>query len=221
MNVTRRAEKTATSRVKKDSVPHALGARIVDGGLFLKPGEVVIGIDQSYTGFAITAAAQDSARFFTWCKAFKGHGVDRLLDIEHFLTMVLEELEGEDMVVRVTGIEGYAFGSQMANMLGELGYAVKRTIREFYGDAGYPWIVPTMTLKMYATSRGKQVSKAEILLAVYKNWGVEFRDDNMADSFVIAQMMKGYDKLAYQRAQLDKLKAVKADGTYVNREGPV
>jgi hypothetical protein len=41
-----------------------------------------------------------------------------------------------------------------------------------------------MTLKKYATGKGT-AKKQEMLLQIYKRWGVEFNDDNAADFTII------------------------------------
>jgi crossover junction endodeoxyribonuclease RuvC len=43
-----------------------------------------------------------------------------------------------------------------------------------------------MTLKKYATGKGTS-KKQEMLLQIYKRWGVEFNDDNAADSYALAR----------------------------------
>jgi hypothetical protein len=48
-----------------------------------------------------------------------------------------------------------------------------------------------------------------MLLTVYKKWGVEFRDDNLADAFVIAMVAASLElgaRFEYQKAVLAKVK---------------
>jgi hypothetical protein len=89
----------------------------------------------------------------------------------------------------------------MANMLGELGGVVKVELRnlDFLNDGKYPMIVPPTVLKKYVTGRGTGVQKAQILLQVYKKWGVEFPDDNAADSFGLAHLVAGKGKAEYEQ----------------------
>jgi Holliday junction resolvasome RuvABC endonuclease subunit len=99
-------------------------------------------------------------------------------------------------------MEGYAFGSQMANMLGELGGMVKLTLLDF---GIYPLIVPPTNLKKYVTGKGNGISKSQMLLYVYKKWGVDFTDDNAADSYALARLVAGMHETAYEKEVYDKL----------------
>lgn len=190
----------------------SLGAKVLDGGLMRDSYPeitipVYLGIDQSYTGFAVTAfhisQAEPVGKHYTWCYASKLKGTPRLLDIQMFLVNLDEELTRKGFGIEDVAMEGYAFGSQMAHMLGELGGMVKMTLFGFFGEE--PFIVTPTQLKKYATGRGNKVSKAEILLAVYKHWNVEYRDDNMADSYVLARIASGHSTLAYQADVVKKV----------------
>jgi crossover junction endodeoxyribonuclease RuvC len=156
---------------------------------------VYLGIDQSYSGFAITAY-QNSA-FYTEVYKSDKHGIDRLRDIQAFVMNWLFEFNN----IADVAMEGYAFGSQMANMLGELGGMVKLCLL----DHGiYPLIVPPTNLKKYATSKGN-TPKSQIMLYVYKNFGVELPDDNAADSYILAHLVAGGYTHAYQKEVYEKL----------------
>lgn len=162
-------------------------------------GPVYVGIDQSYSGFSITSLNETG--FYTTVYKSELRGVDRLLDIrEH-----LESMVGRCEIIDVA-MEGYAFGSQMANMLGELGGMVKMSLRDM---GKYPLIVPPTVLKKYVAGKGQGVAKSQMLLNVYKTWGVEFNDDNAADSFALAKIAAGEVKYAYQKEVITKLQDVK------------
>jgi len=157
---------------------------------------VYLGIDQSYSGFAITAY-QDGNHYTEVYKSEK-HGIDRLKDIQvHVMNWLYQFGKIEDVAM-----EGYAFGSQMANMLGELGGMVKLTLLDF---GIYPLIVPPTSLKKYVTGKGTGVQKNQMLLYAYKNWDVEFTDDNAADSYALARLVSGDVKYAYQKEVIEKL----------------
>ena len=49
------------------------------------------------------------------------------------------------------------------------------------------------------TGKGQGVSKSQMLLNVYKKWGVEFTDDNAADSYSLAKLVSGKFALAYEK----------------------
>lgn len=157
---------------------------------------VYIGIDQSYSGFAMTA--YQNGNYYTEVYKSEKKGIERLKDIQaHVMDWLTDFSSIEDVAM-----EGYAFGSQMANMLGELGGMVKLTLLDF---GIYPLIVPPTNLKKYACGKGNGVSKSQILLHVYKNWGAEFTDDNAADSYVLAHLVSGSYTRAYEKEVYEKL----------------
>ena len=161
---------------------------------------VAVGIDQSYSGFGVTLMDMDSDAYYT--TVFKGEstGIDRLLDIQEKLHEILEKVIITPSEV-VAAMEGYAFGSQMANMAGELGAVVKLTLYDvlwkYHGK--YPYIIPPTVLKKYVTGKGNGVQKNQILLSVYKKWGVEFTGDNAADSYALAHLAAGKCDLTYEK----------------------
>lgn len=190
----------------------------LDGGLFGAPGsfDTVLGIDQSTSGFAVTAMADQGAPIFhSWCTKLPGHGVFRLRAAQEFLYGVLEQLTEERRQVKYSVMEGYAFSRQMGHMLGELGGAVKLILAEYYGLAGpdspgYPLIVPPSTLKKFTVGKGSGVAKQQMLLAIYKKWGVEFADDNMADSYALAMIGRCRDvERGLHAYELESLKVLR------------
>jgi crossover junction endodeoxyribonuclease RuvC len=169
--------------------------KVFNGGLDLSDDRpVYMGIDQSYSGFAITLLREDG--YFTTVYKSDVRGIDRLKDIQAHLMERLVQHHIKDVA-----LEGYAFGSHMANMLGELGGMVKLTLLDF---GIYPLIVPPTNLKKYVTGKGN-TPKSQMMLQVYKTWRAEFDDDNAADSFALAKLVSGSHKFEYQKEVYDKL----------------
>jgi hypothetical protein len=162
-----------------------------------------VGIDQSYSGFGITFLMADGTHE-THVKKFDpskyGYGVTRLAAISSWL-----RAEVGDEVEHVC-MEGYSpsskFGREKA---GELGAVVKLALYEI--DA-FPTIVSPLGLKKFITGHS-MAKKNEILLGVFRRWGVEFRDDNAADSYGLARVAQaihtGKTQFAYEREVLAKL----------------
>jgi Holliday junction resolvasome RuvABC endonuclease subunit len=172
-------------------------------GIYNPPGEpMYIGIDQSYSGFAVTIYGGQESSFATIVTKFEGKGVDRLEAIYDYLDDLLKNIQEEHPIGEVA-IEGYAFGSQMANMLGELGGIVRLALKR---HGVYPLIIPPTTLKKYVTGKGTGIQKNQMLLHAYKKWGVEFTDDNACDSFALARLASGKGDLAYEIELLEKIK---------------
>lgn len=165
-------------------------------------GRSVIGIDQSLTGFGITALDTDSFDYYTWVFKSPGVGVDRLLALDRFLTEILD-LVGENRQIGDVVMEGYAYSSTMAHTAGEVGATVKLAL--YNGRKIQPFVVPPSTLKKYVTGRGKAVSKSEIMLGVYKNWGADFTDDNAADSYALARIAAKSSSNPIQREIIDRI----------------
>jgi Holliday junction resolvasome RuvABC endonuclease subunit len=165
-------------------------------------GAVAIGIDQSYTGFGITAIDK-KGNYYTEVYKSEGSGIERLYNIRNYLEDFLSEYE-------VSGIamEGYAFGSHMSHMLGELGGMIKLLLFDLYpgNDAArFPLVVPPPSLKKYIVGKASKVAKSQILLNVYKKWDVDFDDDNAADSYGLARIVRNKHDFEYEKEVYDKL----------------
>jgi crossover junction endodeoxyribonuclease RuvC len=87
-------------------------------------------------------------------------------------------------------MEGTVLASHAALVLGELSATVRLAIFDFFeegDDRRFPLKIPPMTLKKYAAGKGN-AKKQEMLLQIYKRWGIEFNDDNAADSYGLARL---------------------------------
>jgi Holliday junction resolvasome RuvABC endonuclease subunit len=155
------------------------------------PGEErqvrVVGIDQSYTGFGFSVDGESKKRSFPASRY--EHDIERLADIRRWLTGWFS-LQNAGCPIDLVVMEGYAnaakFGREMA---GELGGVVKLVI---YDETGrYPLIIPPTSLKKFVTGKGN-AKKNEMLLGVYRRWGVEFSDDNQADAFSLEKFGEVY-----------------------------
>lgn len=153
---------------------------------------VSIGVDQSLTGFAITILdVNDPKNYLTWVYKSPYRGVKRLVDISSWLVGKLELVE--DRYVVDVAMEGSVLSSHSALVLGELAAVVKIVFWSFFEDWDHqehlrvPLQIPPMTLKKYAAGKGN-AKKQEMLMQIYKRYGVEFNDDNAADSYGLARM---------------------------------
>lgn len=182
----------------------------VDGGLLSAPsGEVFIGMDPSLTGFGLTAYSPDTNRYESWLYRSNQRGIERLVDIRKWLTETLARLAESGFVVLDAAVEDTVVASHSATSMGELSGMVRMfCLENLEGSAQYPLKVPPTMVKKFATDRGN-AKKSEVMLAVYKKWGAEFRDDNLADSYVLARICSQTAATEYESAVLDKLKAAK------------
>jgi Holliday junction resolvasome RuvABC endonuclease subunit len=161
-----------------------------DGGL-PSNHKVTIGIDQSLTGFALSVVSVDSPNLHkTWVFKSQYKGVQRLDDIVAWLYTTFDSLRQGHEIVGVA-MEGTVLQSQAASILGELAGVTKLSLYNYFDNlsqqCALPLQIPPMTLKKYATGKGT-AKKQEMLLQIYKRWGVEFNDDNAADAYALARL---------------------------------
>jgi Holliday junction resolvasome RuvABC endonuclease subunit len=192
--------------------------KVFDGGLV--DGPVAVGIDQSLTGFAMTALNIDNPNSYeTWVYKSPKSGVRRLADIRWWMTNKFDFLDGQRCRVKEIAMEGTVLASHSALKLGELAGLVKLTIWDYFdGNLNSvipfeehirtPLQVPPMTLKKYATGKGT-AKKQEMLMQMYKRWGVEFNDDNAADSYALARLAAGIATDAIERSVAEQIKDAK------------
>jgi Holliday junction resolvasome RuvABC endonuclease subunit len=166
---------------------------------------VGIGIDQSLTGFALSIVETNNhANHDT--RVFKSNhrGAERLGDITAWLHRRLRSVP-QARIVDIA-MEGTVRASMAASVLGELAGVTKLHLWDQFHGSHFrrPLLVPPMTLKKYVTGKGT-AKKNEMLLAVYKEWGIEFNDDNAADAYGLALMAGTYHRTSGQLDILTKL----------------
>lgn len=177
---------------KKQSNPKVFGGNLTGD-------EVAVGIDQSLTGFAMSAVSLSEPschKTIVYKSPYKG--VQRLSDIQQVMYEFFRDLSDEGFSVTDIAMEGTVLASQSALVLGELSATVKLELyNHFEGIMNYfpeppqhlrtPLLIPPMTLKKYATGKGT-AKKQEMLMQIFKRWGVEFNDDNAADAYALARL---------------------------------
>ena len=192
-----------------------MGKEKVFGGN-LQPGPVAIGIDQSLTGFALTAlnvSAPD--QYQTWVYKSDKRGVARLSDIRWWLMNKFDHIAKIGDIQDVA-MEGTVLASHSALVLGELAATVKLACWDYFDSnvnryvpypdhVRVPLQIPPMTLKKYAAGKGT-AKKQEMLMQIYKRWGVEFNDDNAADSYALARLASGAALGAIETAIIEQIK---------------
>jgi Holliday junction resolvasome RuvABC endonuclease subunit len=175
-----------------------------NGGLQDGNQEVTIGIDQSLTGFALSVVSVEFPNLhMTWVAKSEYRGVQRLADIYHWLDAKLFEIKLNGWDIKDIAMEGTVLASHSALALGELSAVVKLVL--WFKHHEPPLQIPPMTLKKYATGKGN-AKKQEMLLQIYKRWGVEFTDDNAADAYALARLASGSAIDAIERETQEKIK---------------
>jgi Holliday junction resolvasome RuvABC endonuclease subunit len=184
-----------------------LPTKLIEGKSIPRDSSVSIGIDQSLTGFGLTILSNDDpTQYLTWVYKSPYFGIERLADIRQWLTDNLGYAE-DNWTITDIGMEGTVLASQAALVLGELSATVRLAIFDFfeeYDDRRFPLKVPPMTLKKYAAGKGN-AKKQEMLLQIFKRWGVEFNDDNAADSYAIARLVSKTSQDAVEKAVVEQM----------------
>ena len=178
-----------------------------------QPISISIGIDQSLTGFAVTFLNTDvPEQFVTYVYKSPYNGIQRLKDISNWLMEKIESFR--DYYIVDVAMEGTVLASQSALVLGELSATVKLTLWDYFDEyTKQPYLqtplqIPPMTLKKYAAGKGT-AKKQEMLLQIYKRWGIEFNDDNAADSYALARLAGKISKGDVENAVAEQIKDLK------------
>lgn len=171
-----------------------------------------LGIDQSLTATALVGIDVHGGlmvkKLFDTPGA-KLSGVDRLRHIQLGIQRWLEQVEDTGYDIQHICMEDYAFATKFnREAMGEVGGAVKLALRTVLpSPLRYPTIVNVQSLKKFV---GAGQKKQQVLLGIYRKWGVEFTDDNLADAYALARVAlsvaTGHVDFEYEQQVLDKLK---------------
>lgn len=145
--------------------------------------KTIVGLDLSFsaTGFAATRrGVVQSACTIAPPKTVVG----KLARINWIADELVERCDALQGPVEIY-VEDFAFSQpNRAHDLGGLGYIVRMRLIE----AGYTvFVVPIAVNKKFCTGRGN-AKKRDMILDVFKKWGVETRDDNVADAISLSML---------------------------------
>jgi len=184
-----------------------MSTKLIEGKPIPRDSEVTVGIDQSLTGFALTVLdVKKPDQFITWVYKSPYFGIERLADIRQWLSDNLNYID-EHWYLEDVAMEGTVLASHAALVLGELSATVRLAIYDHFDEEDprrYPLKVPPMTLKKYAAGKGN-AKKQEMLLQIYKRWGIEFNDDNAADSYALARLVSKNSIDAVEKAVVEQM----------------
>jgi len=169
-----------------------------------------LGADLSLTGSGLVIIDESCSVIATEKLTTKSFGVDRLFLLEQLLLTFLNTHNG----ILLCCIEGPA--------LRELGRLFD--IGEWTGvfklclfKKGIPYIIAApLQAKKFISGVGKNLGKSTVLLDIYKNYGIEFRDNDIGDAFVLSLIARSYHlkitcgkKIDIKQYQLDVLNMIK------------
>jgi Holliday junction resolvasome RuvABC endonuclease subunit len=150
-----------------------------------------IGIDPSYTGFAVCGLDEPDRQPFlehfivTKPVDFQNRQA-RLVRIRTLLRVALIAAGP----VRLAAVEGYSMGSKAGQLaqLGELGGMVRLELWE----RGIPFLdVSPSSLKSFVTGKGN-APKEIMLREVFRKWQYEAEDNNRGDAYGLAKFAQTY-----------------------------
>lgn len=150
----------------------------------------ILGLDLSLSGTGWSVSTGSDIKTGVITPGRKLAGVERLLCLrEKLVSVILENhLRGRCSAF----VEEYAFSASGRTFgIGEWGGIARCVLADWGIDV---WTVSPGTLKKFVTSKGN-VDKNQILLGVYRRWGVEFQSDDAADSYALCRLGRLHQKM--------------------------
>ena len=148
-----------------------------------------VGIDPSYTGFAMVAYTPEHDEIVRGLAKTDPHKFScQPHRLDHIKDQMLEFIDQTYPVL--IAIEGYAYGSKNnREMAGELGGFIRWALWK----GAYPYfVVAPTTLKKFATGSGKG-AKDGMRMGVLEKWGYKSTDNNDADAYSLARLAHAFD----------------------------
>ena len=153
---------------------------------------IFIGIDLSMTTGMVAIDEDDP---FSGVKSWiikpntKSRGIDHYESIGkkiYITEQIITKLESLFESKIIIGIEGYSFSKFGMAESGELGGIVKSML----WNKGFEYsIFPPTSIKKFACGSG--AAKKELMIAaVYKRWAFDTNDNNLADAFAVAKLLR-------------------------------
>jgi crossover junction endodeoxyribonuclease RuvC len=173
----------------------------------------VLGIDPDFTGTGLVVINESGKVEYTELieTSSSESTINRVGQIMGRIWVLIDRLKENNEHVWIS-IEGMAFNAR-GRAVFDLGYLGYRLREEFIR---YIEVEPTPNqLKKFCLDKG-QGKKNLILQQVYKRWGEEFQDDNIADAYVLARIGLAYldtekygPMTAFQAEVINQLKGIK------------
>jgi Holliday junction resolvasome RuvABC endonuclease subunit len=177
---------------------------VKSGGVVPTDGPVYVGIDLSLAKTGVVAIGGDGSKY--WWRLHKPppdlSEAARLAAHRWMLNDFFDSLPEPTIV----GMEGYSFGSKGSSVfqIAQWGGVARTVLYDRHLDDKTVIMAPS-TLKKYVTNNGN-APKNLVLREVYRVWGVEAEDDNVADAYGLARAVmtihSGDARYAWQRDAL-------------------
>lgn len=177
-----------------------------------------IGLDLSLTASGVVVVDQNGNTLDRILIKPKTKGGERLDDICYALTEAILKHRPLDVAVESPFSAPSPAVLAVCMQLAELHGAFKLAM--YRENIPRPWYVAPGTLKKYATGSGKG-QKSDVKMAILKKWGMEFKDDNEADAYVLARIAMSMHKGAPLEYETECIKTiVKSPVNELRTKGP-
>lgn len=166
-----------------------------------------IGLDPSLTSFGVSILNEDYLTSWVWKPHKDCRGAERLSWFFDHLVELMRDFSTTQAIV----FEGYAFSRpNQAHQIGELGGLVRLAS---YLSCRPMYEVQPNTLKKFVTGSGVG-GKSPIALNLYKRWGFDVEQEDMADAtgLAVLGLFLTHASLARTKAQADAIKGVRVLG---------
>lgn len=151
---------------------------------------MLLGLDLSLTGTGICILDLDYKIILSQKLSVSCRDTERLFFLESLFLEIINNYKDQ---IKLVCIEGPSYGSDKGRIfqIGQWSGIVE--LHLFKLGLKVITAVP-LQVKKYCSGIGKDLGKNTILLDTYKNFGEEFRDDNLADSFILSHICCDYYK---------------------------
>jgi len=148
---------------------------------------ISIGIDLSlvHTGVVVLNSGKLVEKKSIITKPEGKRPVDEIMRLQTIINQIVAIIDAHSPTI--VGIEGIAFGVGKTTALAQLSglnYLLRKEL--MIRDIAFVIAAPS-SLKKFVTGKGN-AQKDEVMLAVYKRWGVTFTDNNECDAYGLAQL---------------------------------
>lgn len=145
----------------------------------------ILSIDQSLSNSGIVIWKDDQEHFLNIKTKDISNHITKIIYIREQLKELIYKYN-INTIIR----EGFSFHStgQSVFQLGGLGYMIDVIATDLMVDL---YIIPPSTHKKFTTGKGNS-PKSVMLLYIFKNWGIELKDDNVADAYSMIKTYEAY-----------------------------
>lgn len=159
-------------------------------------GSLYLGIDASLTGFA-ACLMDDSGEYFIRVFTPGTRGAARLAELKS----LLHAFVGAETLKDVA-LESAVNHSSSASVLGEVSGVVKEYLFSEHNIT--PLMIPPTSLKKFVCGKGT-ATKDVVMMKVLQRYGEEIPDNNAADAYVLARMVRGETISSFEADAILKL----------------